>query len=396
MKIHAPLLAFAAATSIALALAGCGKSDAGTSPNTKSSTKQEPAPKDDPGHGGTGAIVLAEADIAQAGVKTATLAEEPIRTGIALSATIQPNRDRFAHVAPRVAGRIVEVPAKLGDTVKAGQTLAVLDSVEVGESMSAYQQAASQHAVAKADFERAQRLFDESIVPQKDFLRARSEFEKARAGMNAATDKLRLMGVAPTIGSAASRLPVHSPFAGTVIEKGAVIGELAQPDKSLFTVADLSTVWIEANLYEKDLGRVLVGAEASITVQAYPDQAFVGRLAYVSALVDRETHTVKARIEVPNREGKLKPEMFATAVVQTEEQVRALSVPTEAVVLVDNRSTIFVKDADGFEPRTVTLGELVGGRQVLKAGVSAGDEVVVAGAYALKSRLLKSRIGDAH
>ena len=364
MTIQSPLLTLAVSAAMALNVAGCGKPDAVASADTKS-TKQEPAPKDDHGQGGSGAIKLAEADIAQAGVKTATLAEEPIRTGIALSATIQPNRERFAHVAPRVAGRIVEVPAKLGDAVKAGQTLAVLDSVEVGESMSAYQQAESQHAVAKADFERAQRLYDESVVPQKEFLRARSEFEKARAGMNAATDKLRLMGVAPTIGSAASRLPVPSPFAGTVIEKGAVLGELAQPDKSLFTVADLSTVWIEANLYEKDLGRVHLGAEASITVQAYPDQSFVGRLAYVSALVDRESRTVKARIEVPNRDGKLKPEMFATAIVQTEERVRALSVPTEAVVLVDNRNTVFVKDADGFEPRTVTLGELVGGRQVL-------------------------------
>jgi len=346
-------------------------------------------------HREPGAIRIAAADIATEGIRTAKVSEEPVHAGITLTATIQPNQDRVAHVAPRVPGRLIEVPAKLGDVVRAGQVLARVDSVEVGEASASYQQASSHLAVAKSEFERAQKLFDEQVVAQKDFLRARGEYERARSAHAAALDKLRLMGVAPSAAASAT-LPVTSPFGGTVIEKHAVIGELAQPDKHLFTVADLSTVWIEANLYERDLARIRMGAAATVTVTAYPEERFSGRLAYVSPMVERESRTVKARIEVPNRDARLKPEMFATAFVQTQELAHGIAIPREAIVLLDNRATVFVKEGDAFEPRAVEPGELVADRQLIKSGVKPGEEVVVAGAYALKSRLLKSKIGEGH
>lgn len=393
------LLAFAALSG----LAGCGKPDA-AAPGARAVADDHKGEK--PGaHGKAGesgehaeesVIKLSEAEMANAGIKIAKVAEEIVSAFITVSATIQPNRDRFAHVAPRVPGRILTVPAKAGDFVRAGQVLATLDSVEVGESTSAYQQAASQLSVAKADFDRTQRLFDEQVVPQKDLLRARGEYEKARASAAAASDKLRMMGVTAGGGNAASTLSVTAPFAGTIIEKTAVLGELAQPDKPLFTVADLSTVWIEANLYEKDLGRVQRGAEAVVTVAAYPELRFKGKLAFVSAVMERESRTVKARIEVPNGDGRLKPEMFASASIQAEARGRAIAVPIEAVVLVDNRSTVFVKEADGYESRKVELGETIGERQIVKAGLNPGDEVVVAGTYALKSSVQKSKIGSGH
>ncbi len=203
-------------------------------------------------------------------------------------------------------GRLVGITAKLGDRVKAGQTLASLDSIEIGEAHSAYLQADSQFRLAQADFERAEKLHAEQIVPEKDYLRSRSELEKARANLRAATDKLRLMGVPPARSeSAVSVFPVSAPFAGTVIEKTAVLGELAQPDKSLFTVADLSVVWIEANLFEKDLGKIKVGATVGVSVAAYPDELFKGRLTYISSVMDKESRTIKARVEVANADGRL-------------------------------------------------------------------------------------------
>jgi membrane fusion protein, heavy metal efflux system len=383
--------AAAAIAALALSLSGCGKSGyTGGAPGS-AVPPGHAADKDE--HGAAGAIKLTDAEIAAAGVKSARAVEETVRTGITVTATIQANQDRVAHVAPRVPGRLLQVPAKLGDTVRAGQLLASVDSVELGEASAAYQQASSQFVVASSEFERAEKLYGEQVVAQKEFLRARGEYERARAAQAAALDKLRLMGVKPAA-AATSTLPVTAPFAGTIIEKHAVIGELAQPDKPLFTLADLSTVWIEANLYEKDLARIRPGSEAVVTVSAYPEERFKGRLAYVSATVERESRTVKARIEVPNGDRRLKPDMFATAVVQTQERSRAIAVPTEAVVLVDNRSTVFVKDADGFEPRAVDLGDVVNDQQIVRAGLKAGDEVVVSGAYALKSRLLKSKIGE--
>lgn len=400
----------AALAAMAIGIPACGESDpeAGAAKPAAAAAGKEAA-SGEAGHGhaerkGEGethadepVLKLTAEEVAAAGIKTEVVRAGPIRASMSVSATIQPNRDRFAHVAPRLPGRILEVPARLGERVRPGQVLAILDSVEVGESTSAYQQASSQLDVARADFERARKLHDEKVVPEKDFLRARGEFERARAAQVAAADKLRMMGIQPRTGPAASsKLPVTAPFAGAVIEKGAVIGELAQPDKPLFTVADLSTVWIEANLSEKDLPKVGIGAAAEVRVAAYPEEVFRGRVAYVGATVDKESRTVKARIDVPNPQGRLKPEMFATARIDTDVIGNGIAVPSHAVVLADNRKVVFIREADGFEPREVELGDEVGGRHVVKAGLSSGDDVVVAGAYALKARAQKSRIGQGH
>ncbi|OJW90998.1 efflux RND transporter periplasmic adaptor subunit [Thiobacillus sp. 65-1402] len=380
-------------------LAGCGDKPA---PEQGVSQKTEPenqgtqkSPPEKPGEKATEKLLnLSDAEIHQAGIKIQKLEFQEKADLIVVTATIQANQDRLAHVAPRVPGRIVKVNASLGDRVKPGQALATLDSIELGEARSSYLQAASEAAVVQAGFDRAKRLQTENIIPEKDYLRARAEHEKARAALRAAADKLRMMGVSPEKLSG-SVFPLTAPFSGTVIEKKAVLGELAQPDASLFTVADLSILWIESDLFEKDLGKVKVGAQAAVTVSAYPGEVFKGRLTYISSTMDRETRTVKARVEVPNPDGRLKPEMFATVAIGTGGSVKALLVPEGAVLLLQGQPTVFVAESGWFEPRAVEVGERVQGYAVLKSGVVAGESVVVSGAYALKARLLKSQIGDA-
>ena len=357
------------------------------------------------GHGEVEPLKLKADEIQSAGIKSEPISAQDVSEQLTLTATIRPNQDRIAHVVPRVPGRIVKVNANLGDQVKAGQSLAVLDSLEVGEAHSAYLQAATQRALAKADFERAERLHTDQIIAQKDLLRANAEYEKSKSVLAAAGNRLRMLGVnaVPAIdGKAVSTFPVSTPFAGTVIEKHAILGELSQPDKQLFTVADLSKLWIEANLFEKDVGRVQVGAKAVVSVAAYPDEVFEGMLTYIASVADKETRTVQARVEVANLDGRLKPEMFATAVIRTTATTRqgasvnALLVPTEAVVLMNGQPTVFVEDDDGFEPRGVVLGQKLRERVVVKSGLTAGDRVVTAGAYALKARIMKSQLGEGH
>jgi len=212
--------------------------------------------------------------------------------------------------------------------------------------------------------------------------------------LRAAADRLRMMGVNPE-NLSGSVFPLTAPFAGTIIEKKAVLGELAPPDQSLFTVADLSTLWIEADLFEKDLAKIRPGMQASVTVSAYPGEGFKGRLTYISSVVDKDSRTVKARVEVPNLDGRLKPEMFATAAIQTGSGAKALLLPEDAVLLVQGQPTVFVAENGGFVPRAVEVGERIQGRIVIRSGVAAGESVVTSGAYALKARLLKSQIGDA-
>lgn len=367
-------------------LAGCGKqAEPAKTPEAGKPAKPEKSES---------SLHLSAEEIKQAGITISKLKLQDKPEYVSVTATIQPNRDKLAYVSPRIPGRITKIHVDIGDSVRKGQVLAELDSVELGEARSAYLQASSEAKVARSSHERAERLFAENIIPEKDLLRARAEFEKSQAAQRAASDKLRMVGVEPDkLGS--SVFPLTAPFAGKVIDKNAILGALREPEEIAFTVADLSVLWVEANLHESDLAKVKISALASITVPAYPGEVFNGRLIYLNSVMDKETRTVKARIEVPNQDGRLKPEMFATATIYTAFNEKALLVPEEAVLLVQGQPTLFVAEKDGFEPRPVEVGERGQGRVVIKSGVSAGESVVMSGAYALKARLLKSQIGDA-
>lgn len=410
-------LAFAAAVTLNV---GCTKTDDRAPPQTNapaahSSESKTPAAAHGDGDGHAGedkkqadshsrdeahapTLQMTDAQMTNEGVKVAALAEAQVNESIALTATIQANQDRLAHVAPRIAGRVARANANLGDRVNPGQVLAVLDSLEMGEAHSAYLKARTQANLARATFERAQSLNDQEIISQKDFLAAKAEHETALSELRAAEDKLRLLGVRPesSKAGAVSTFPLTSPFAGTVIEKDAVLGELYEPSKSMYSVADLSTVWILANVYEKDLARLRVGAPATVAVEAYPDTSFKGTLTYIGGVLDKQTRTLQARIEVRNPEGLLKPEMFATASVETSRQSTLLAVPGDAVVLIQGQPTVFVREGNAFHPRTVQLGDRRADQVEIREGIKSGEQIVVAGTFALKARLLKDQIGDAH
>ncbi len=374
-------------------LFGCGKT-----PSPAAAPDPVPAAKADI-RGSEEILKLSAEEVGRAGIRIEILAETRIRDQLAVTATVRANEDRYAHVAPRVPGRLVRVYAKLGDTVKAGQALALLDSVEVGESHAAYLQALSEANVARAAFDRAERLHREEVIPAKEYQRTRADNEKAQAALRAAADRLRLLGTLPggEIGEpAVSTFPLSAPNAGTVVEKHAVLGELAKPDASLFTIADLSVVWVEADVAEKDLARVTLGADAAISVGAYPGESFKGRVAYIGQLLDKDTRTARSRIEVANPARRLLPGMFAGAVIYGGESAKALAVPESALTLIQGMPVVFVEEAGGFEARPVEIGERTGGRAIVTSGLKAGERVVVAGAYALKARKLKSQIGDSH
>lgn len=379
-------------------LAACG---GGKPTDPKEAKEGKEAPKAE-GAKEAGGLKLSAEEATRAGLKVETLAQQAFADTITVTATIRPNQDRIARVAPRIEGRIVQVMAGLGAQVKPGQPLAVLDSLAIGEAQAALVHAQSSQRVAQADFKRAESLIADEIIPQRDFLRAKADLEKSSAELRAAQDKLRLLGgSAKSDGAANSTFPVMSPLAGTVIQKKATVGELGTPSDPLFTVADLSKVWIEANLTEDTLAKVTVGAAATVTVTAYPGDRFAGRVTYIASLLDKDSRTIPARIEVENKDGRLKPEMFATVTIETGGATGAtkrevLSVPDAAILLLQGQPTIFVEEHGAYEARAIEPGEKLSGRTVIKSGVAAGEKVVTAGAYALKARLLKSQIGDEH
>ena len=392
------LTAFAIALSARLAIAGCGNGakDEHAAESDKHAENAGEDKKEQ--HKEPEGLTLTTEEAQRSGVKVEEIKTSAMGESIAVTATIQPNQERLARIAPRIEGRVTSTPAKLGDAVKAGQTLATLDSVAVGEAHAAWVQAQAELRIAESDFKRAESLVADEIIPRKDFLRAQAEREKAIANLRNAADRLRLLGGTPNArGSGVSGFVVTAPFAGTVIEKKATLGGLASPAEPIYTIADLSSVWIQAELPESALAKVKVGAPARVTVPAYPQQTFDGRVGHIGAGVDKETRTVGARIEVANQDRRLKPEMFATASIEVAGDSRGvLSLPDEAIVLMQGQPTVFIFEQGAYAMRVVEPGERIGGRTVLKSGIKPGEQVVTSGAYALKARKLKSQLGHGH
>lgn len=361
-------------------------------PKAEAGGKEEKEAKLEKGH-----VKLSDAEIREAGIEAQELKPQELPSQITVNAVISANQDRFAHVSPRVPARITAVNVSVGDRVRAGQELASLDSLELGEAQAAWHQAVSDEALSRSEFERAESLHKDEIIAEKDYLRARTEYEKAKAQTRATTERLQMLGVTPSkaSGHTGSVFALTAPFAGVVVDKQAVLGELAQPDKSVFAIADLSTVWIEASLFEKDLSRIRVGAPATISVPAYPGAEFKGKVSSIGSMLDKDTRTVPVRITVPNGDGRLKPQMFGTASIDSALASNVLVLPEAAVVLLNGETTVFIDQDGDYEARHVQIGSRLGGNVVIENGLKAGEWVVRKGAFAIKAKMLRSQIGDA-
>lgn len=382
---------FLIALFVVTGLAACsrgGKGDDDDAPKDAASAPRAPAASEP-----KNPLALTAQEQQAAGIQVQSVSPTQVTDSVVLNGTLVPNQERIASVVPRMPGRIVSAPVPVGAHVKAGERLAVIESIEVGEAQAAYVQAKSEATVTEAALARAQRLAADEIIAQKDLQRARADAERAHASLRAAIVKLRIFGVGPASpeSHAEALYPVLAPLTGTLTEKHAVVGTHAGSEP-LFTVADLSTVWLEADVYEKDLAAVKPGIVASVTVAAYGGRPFAGRLTYIAPTMDAASRTVKARIEVPNRDGALKPGMFATARIPSTSTASRLVLPGAAVTLLNDRTTVFVLTPQGFQPRAVEGQQRPDGTFEVKGGLQPGEKVATAGAYALKSRALKSSL----
>lgn len=393
-----PIKKIAVAMTLSLLLSSCGASKTPESAKETTDYKEQPAKATSAENTTTpqskgGEIHLSAEELQQSNITFKNIQLEKVADQLILSANITANQDRIAFVAPRVEGKLIKVTANLGDQVKAGQSLAVIDSIQMGEVRAEYRQAQSELKLAEANFRRIDKLYKEEVVPQRQWLEVKNAYERAQTSSRAGADHLRILVGSSDTG--VSTYVITAPFSGVVIEKDAVMGELAKPESKLFTIADLSTVWIEADVSEKDLGKITVGSPVTVTVSSFPDESFKGKVSYISSIFDKQTRTVKARIELPNPDRKLRIDMFARAMVDLTSSREALVLPQEAVLLVQGQSTVYIQTENGFEARPVEVGEQLNKGVVITSGLKSGEQVVISGAYALKSRQLKSQIGDA-
>jgi cobalt-zinc-cadmium efflux system membrane fusion protein len=334
--------------------------------------------------------------------ETIGLVVEEVRPGTLTSAVTAPgkiraNQDGVALVGPIIEGRISDVFVSWGDRVERGQVLAYLESVEVGEAKAAYFRAKAELRLAEANLERKRRLFDEQIIPRKDLLEAEAEYTSAQAEADAAEKALHVIGFTEeeVAGFSESHdltavMPIVAPISGTIVTRNAVIGALAEPSAQLFTIMDLSTLWVDAEVYEKDLNKVRPGQTVEISVIAYPDDIFSGRVTYIGDTVDDEKRTAVVRTVVKNRENMLKPGMFATVRIITGEKRSAIILPDGAILREKGRSFVVTEEGDRFRLREVELGVRGDGVTEIVAGLELGERVVTRGHYQIAAELLGS------
>lgn len=412
----AGVLVLAAAALVGFSLSR--KSGGGTAPDTIARANSAPD-----------AIVLEPEQRANVLTDLVKVGDLPVRT--AVPGAVGFNENRVTPLFAQFAGRVVRLDAEVGQSVRAGQVLGALDSSDIvgiqsdyQRAQADYQQALTAERTARTSLdlatrtrERAAKLAAVEAIPQRELqeaetseLRAKDDLQRAQAAIVAAQSavaaakgKLQVAGFTDLDierlsngPSAITRLtPLAAPVGGTIVERKVGLGQVVQAGgDALFRIADLSTVWVNADVYEDQLASVRPGARVTIQTPAYPDEKFAARVERVASVVDPEKRTVAVRCVIPNGDDRLKPGMFATIVLDSGTVRRALIVPASAVVAAGNRRTAFVeKEPGAYQERLMETGEEIGGSVVVRSGLREGERVVVQGSLLLTRQKAEARSG---
>lgn len=343
-----------------------------------------------------GRVAMDEATARNAGIAVVAAAPARIRSVRQLQGEIHFNQDRLVRVVPRLAGVVTSARANLGDIVRRGDVLAVLESQALGDLKSEYYAARQRLALARTSAEREKRLWEEKITAEQDYLASRQALAEAEIAHRNATQKLAALGApADADGANLARLEIRTPIDGVVIEKRVATGEAVAAEANIYVIADLSSVWAEVTLYPADLAAVKLGQR--VTVRAGELNASAeGVIAYVGALLGEQTRTAKARITLPNPGQRWRPGLFVTVDLVQEERDVPIAVPVEAIQSLRDWKVVFARFGDVFEVRPVELGRSDGKRVEIVAGLTPGQPVAAANSFVLKADLGKAGASHDH
>ncbi|MGO4325892.1 efflux RND transporter periplasmic adaptor subunit [Cupriavidus sp. 2TAF22] len=357
----------AALSLVTLALAACGKQEA-------------PAPSDEPKVAGN-TVEFPASVKALPGI-----AGESVKRGgermLSLPGRLVWNEDRTVRVSTPFAGRVTEVMAQAGTSVKAGQALAMLTSTDFGVAQSDARKAAVDAAYAGKALARQRELYDAGVVAQKDLEQTQADAARASADLARTQATLRQYG-SPAAGGGMARFALRTPIDGLLVERNINVGMELRPDQPpsapLFLVTDPSELWAQVDATEADLALFKPGVSVRLVSSAYPGETFTGKVIKVADYVDPAARSVKVRLTVPNQDRRLKAEMFVTAKLQAA-SFEGIGVPSKAVFLADNRNYVFVRTAQNrFERRQIKLGVTLPGTAEVVDGLKEGDVVVTEG-----------------
>jgi multidrug efflux pump subunit AcrA (membrane-fusion protein) len=394
-------------------LLACHRESSGGKGGADASTSNDEGSKKEGGHSKGTVHITPEAQAA-AGIQVVTMKAQTVPEYLTAAGQLITNEQRTAHVGTYTDGRVVAVFANVGDHVRSGSILARMHSHDVHETRAAYESALQEVkrreealAYQQQMQARMQRLYELKSASRQEVDRAEVDVASARTDLETAkisvakevahlTDILHLPPEAlPGINETTEQVPVVSPISGTVINRMITPGAVVEPGEEVYTISDLSALWMLASISEDDVARIHLGSGARITTQAYPDAAFPGRVSYLSPELDPKTRTLQARITVPNPGSRLRVAMYVTAQIDGGLTRETLFVPEEALQDVNGNSIVFIRNgADQFEPRAVATGKRLNGHAEINGGLKPGDLVAVKGSFVIKSEMLKSQIGE--
>jgi RND family efflux transporter MFP subunit len=337
----------------------------------------------------------------------AGLEVESVRAGAAsdrvlVPGVVEPNGYRQVAVTPLVAGRVTRVPVALGDRVRRGQTLAEIYSPELAQATTSYLSMQAELEAAHHKLQRTQRLVEIGAASRQELEQIQAEHTRHTADVQEARARLVLLGLSEERinalrpgSTAGATIAVPAPFAGVVTKRQANTGLIVEPATDLFTVVDLSTVWVMGNLYERDLSQVAVGSPVSFTTPALPGRKWDGRISYIDPQIDTESRTLQLRIEAPNRDEQLRLGMYVDVTVEQKQTANRVAVISRsAVQTVDDRQFVYLPESGQrgrFIEREVRLGNVTDGEIEVLEGLTAGDVVVTKGSFLLRAE--RERLG---
>ncbi|MGH7825399.1 MAG: efflux RND transporter periplasmic adaptor subunit [Candidatus Binatia bacterium] len=384
---------------------GC---ESGAAPEARKENQQEASPGHDRAgkpdeHQKEQAVRLSEAEKKEFGIEVGTAGPGNLKLYVTLPGEIVLNADRRVHIVPRVAGVVQQVRKTLGDQVRAGEIMAVLESRDLADMKSAYLAANERVVLAEVTFKREENLWKKKIAAEQDYLQAKQALAEAKIELRSAEQKLHALGFShehmaqlPTQpGASFTRYTITAPFDGAVIEKHITLGEVLKDDSTAFVVADLRSVWVDLRVYQKELPFVRRGQPVVLSAgRGIPD--IQGKISYVGPLVGEQTRTALARVVLPNPDGQWRPGLFVTGTIVVENVDTRLLIPKSALQTIEERPAVFVETAEGVKPRHVTLGRSNDTHIEITSGLSAGERYVTRGTFTVKAQLSKGAFGGGH
>jgi cobalt-zinc-cadmium efflux system membrane fusion protein len=374
--------------------------------------REEGGHKNDPGHkahgehdehGEKGVVRLGDAELKEFGIEIGTAGPGNLKVHVSLPGEVVVNADRLAHIVPRVSGVVREVRKGLGDRVRKGDVMAVLESRDLADAKAAFLNATEKHALARANFAREEDLWKKRISPEQDYLQAKQALAEVGIELRSAEQKLHALGFSDAYlaqlpsqpDMSYTRFEIVAPFEGTVIEKHLSLGETRKDDAEVFVIADLSSVWVNLSVYQKDMPYIRKGQPVVVSAgHGIPDRS--GVISYIGPLVGEQTRTAVARVVLTNAGGNLRPGLFVTGLITVDSVPVPLLVPRTAVQTVEDKPSVFVKTGGGFVLQPVTIGRSNETHVEITSGLAPGARYASSGAFTLKAQLSKGAFGDDH